>query len=169
MGAPIIGERSMAINRPVDLSRINLKEPDEVQSWADQFGVSKERLSEAVAKLCEVDDRGGSRRQEQARVLRDRQAKSGIVFRRGVIDRGMFLRRSSIARSPRRPTAVCRFLRSKGAPLSHRSWCPRHVPSSAGRPKGTLQQTSNCSTRVQALPTTPTGTALKGGAMTRRS
>jgi Protein of unknown function (DUF3606) len=41
----------MAINRPVDQSRINLKEPDEVQYWADTFGVSKERLSEAVAKV----------------------------------------------------------------------------------------------------------------------
>ena len=41
----------MASNRPIDQSRINLKEPDEVQYWADKFGVSKERLSEAVAKV----------------------------------------------------------------------------------------------------------------------
>ena len=41
----------MAINRPVDQSRINLKEPDEVQYWADKFGVSKERLSQAVAEV----------------------------------------------------------------------------------------------------------------------
>jgi hypothetical protein len=41
----------MAINRPFDQSRINLKEPDEVQYWADKFGVSKERLSEAVRNV----------------------------------------------------------------------------------------------------------------------
>jgi len=41
----------MTTNPPVDLSRINLMEPDEVQYWADKFGVSKERLSEAVAKV----------------------------------------------------------------------------------------------------------------------
>ena len=34
-----------------DRSRIDLKEPDEVQYWADQFGVSKERLSEVVRKV----------------------------------------------------------------------------------------------------------------------
>jgi hypothetical protein len=33
---------------PQDRSRINLSEPYEVQYWADKFGVSKERLSEAV-------------------------------------------------------------------------------------------------------------------------
>jgi Protein of unknown function (DUF3606) len=33
---------------PADRSRINLAEPYEVQYWADKFGVSKERLSEAV-------------------------------------------------------------------------------------------------------------------------
>ena len=38
-------------NRPIDQSTINLKEPDEVQYWADKFGVSKERLSETVAKV----------------------------------------------------------------------------------------------------------------------
>ena len=32
-------------------SRIDLKEPDQVQYWADQFGVSKERLCEAVRKV----------------------------------------------------------------------------------------------------------------------
>jgi hypothetical protein len=41
----------MTINRPVDPSRINLMEPDEVQYWADKFDVSKERLSEAVRKV----------------------------------------------------------------------------------------------------------------------
>jgi len=35
---------------PADRSRINLLEPYEVQYWADKFGVSKERLSEAVHK-----------------------------------------------------------------------------------------------------------------------
>ena len=33
---------------PADRTRINLAEPYEVQYWADKFGVSKERLSEAV-------------------------------------------------------------------------------------------------------------------------
>ena len=41
----------MTISRPIDLSRINLLEPDEVQYWADKFNVSKERLSEAVRKV----------------------------------------------------------------------------------------------------------------------
>jgi hypothetical protein len=36
---------------PADQSRINLSEPYEVQYWADKFGVSKERLSEAVRKV----------------------------------------------------------------------------------------------------------------------
>jgi Protein of unknown function (DUF3606) len=36
---------------PADRSRINLSEPYEVQYWADKFGVSKERLSEAVRKV----------------------------------------------------------------------------------------------------------------------
>ena len=36
---------------PQDRSRINLTEPYEVQWWADKFGVSKERLSEAVRKV----------------------------------------------------------------------------------------------------------------------
>jgi len=36
---------------PADRSRINLTEPYEVQYWADKFGVSKERLSEAVRKV----------------------------------------------------------------------------------------------------------------------
>jgi hypothetical protein len=32
-------------------SRISLIEPYDVQYWADKFGVSKERLSEAVRKV----------------------------------------------------------------------------------------------------------------------
>jgi hypothetical protein len=36
---------------PQGRSRINLTEPHEVQYWADKFGVSKERLSEAVRKV----------------------------------------------------------------------------------------------------------------------
>jgi Protein of unknown function (DUF3606) len=36
---------------PADRTRINLKEPYEVQYWADKFDVSKERLSEAVRKV----------------------------------------------------------------------------------------------------------------------
>jgi Protein of unknown function (DUF3606) len=34
-----------------DRTRISLLEPHEVQYWADKFGVSKERLSEAVRKV----------------------------------------------------------------------------------------------------------------------
>jgi hypothetical protein len=41
----------MATSPPVDQSRINLLEPDEVQYWADKFDVSKERLCEAVRKV----------------------------------------------------------------------------------------------------------------------
>jgi uncharacterized protein DUF3606 len=36
---------------PQDRSRISLLEPYEVQYWADKFGVSKERLSEAVKNV----------------------------------------------------------------------------------------------------------------------
>jgi Protein of unknown function (DUF3606) len=36
---------------PADRSRISLLEPHEVQYWAAKFGVSKERLSEAVRKV----------------------------------------------------------------------------------------------------------------------
>jgi hypothetical protein len=36
---------------PGDRSNISLLEPHEVQYWADKFGVSKERLSEAVRKV----------------------------------------------------------------------------------------------------------------------
>jgi hypothetical protein len=36
---------------PQDRSRISLIEPHEVQYWADKFGVSKERLSEAVRNV----------------------------------------------------------------------------------------------------------------------
>jgi len=36
---------------PADRSRISLLEPYEVQYWADKFGVSKERLSEAVRRV----------------------------------------------------------------------------------------------------------------------
>jgi hypothetical protein len=36
---------------PADRSRIDLKEPHEVQYWADRFDVSKERLSEVVRKV----------------------------------------------------------------------------------------------------------------------
>src|SRR5262245_1940561 len=36
---------------PQDRSRISLLEPYEVQYWADKFGVSKERLSEAVRNV----------------------------------------------------------------------------------------------------------------------
>ena len=32
-------------------SRISTTEPDQVQYWADKFGVSKERLLEAVKKV----------------------------------------------------------------------------------------------------------------------
>ena len=36
---------------PTDRSKIGFKEPHEVQFWADKFGVSKERLGEAVRKV----------------------------------------------------------------------------------------------------------------------
>ena len=36
---------------PADRSKIGIKEPHEVQFWADKFGVSKERLGEAVRKV----------------------------------------------------------------------------------------------------------------------
>ena len=36
---------------PADRSKISLLEPHEVQYWADKFGVSKERLGEAVGKV----------------------------------------------------------------------------------------------------------------------
>jgi hypothetical protein len=39
------------VTRLGDRARISLMEPDEVQYWANRFGVSKERLSEAVRKV----------------------------------------------------------------------------------------------------------------------
>ena len=52
---PQIGENRMPddlTNKgPQDQSRISLLEPHEVQYWADKFGVSKERLSEAVRNV----------------------------------------------------------------------------------------------------------------------
>jgi hypothetical protein len=36
---------------PEDRSRISITEPDQAQYWADKFGVSKERLLEAVTKV----------------------------------------------------------------------------------------------------------------------
>ena len=44
---------------PQDRSRINLTEPYEVQWWANKFGVSKERLSEAVRKVGHSADAVG--------------------------------------------------------------------------------------------------------------
>jgi hypothetical protein len=45
-------EQSSHTNKgPQDRSRISLLEPHEVQYWADKFGVSKERLSEAVRNV----------------------------------------------------------------------------------------------------------------------
>ena len=43
------------------------------------------------------------------------------------------------------------------------------IYESAGRAEATLQQMSNRSTRPYTCPTTPSGKALMGGAMTRRS
>jgi hypothetical protein len=34
-----------------DRSKVGMKEPHEVQYWADRFNVSKERLGEAVRKV----------------------------------------------------------------------------------------------------------------------
>jgi hypothetical protein len=36
---------------PADRSKVSFTEPHEVQYWADKFGVSKERLGEAVRKV----------------------------------------------------------------------------------------------------------------------
>ena len=36
---------------PEDRSRISITEPDQAKYWVDKFGVSKERLSEAVSKV----------------------------------------------------------------------------------------------------------------------
>ena len=36
---------------PEDWSRISITEPDQAQYWADKFGVSKERLLEAVRRV----------------------------------------------------------------------------------------------------------------------
>jgi hypothetical protein len=36
---------------PKDRSRISITKPDQAEYWADKFGVSKERLSEAVSKV----------------------------------------------------------------------------------------------------------------------
>jgi hypothetical protein len=44
---------------PQDRSRINLAELYEVQDWTDKFGVSKERLSEAVRKIGHSADAVG--------------------------------------------------------------------------------------------------------------
>jgi hypothetical protein len=44
---------------PADRSQISLLEPHEVQYWADKFGVSKERLSEAVGKVGHSADAVG--------------------------------------------------------------------------------------------------------------
>jgi|SRR5271166_419229 len=49
-GANIMAD-DLSKTGPADRSRINLIEPHEVQYWADKFGVSKERLSEAVRKV----------------------------------------------------------------------------------------------------------------------
>jgi hypothetical protein len=49
---------------PQDPSRINLAEPYEVQYWADKFGVSKERLSEAVRKVGHSADAVGQELQK---------------------------------------------------------------------------------------------------------
>jgi len=36
---------------PADRAKVSFTEPHEVQFWADKFGVSKERLGEAVRKV----------------------------------------------------------------------------------------------------------------------
>jgi Protein of unknown function (DUF3606) len=46
----------LANKGPQDGSRISLLEPHEVQYWADKFGVSKERLSEAVRDVGHSTD-----------------------------------------------------------------------------------------------------------------
>lgn len=41
----------MEIRGSIDASRVRLAEPFEVDYWTDRFGVSKERLEKAVAKV----------------------------------------------------------------------------------------------------------------------
>ena len=50
---------------PADRSRISLLEPYEVQYWADKFGVSKERLSEAVRRIGHSADAPGTGRTQK--------------------------------------------------------------------------------------------------------
>jgi hypothetical protein len=61
-------------NVPEDGSRISTTEPDQVQYWADKFGVSKERLLEAVSKVGYSPQAIG---RELKRVSKDRDAGGG--------------------------------------------------------------------------------------------
>ena len=59
---------------PEDRSRIST-EPDQVQYWADKFGVSKERLLEAVRKAGFAPEAVG--RELKRAVSKDRNGGSG--------------------------------------------------------------------------------------------
>jgi hypothetical protein len=56
-------------------SRISTTEPDQVQYWADKFGVSKERLLEAVRKAGFAPEAVGS--ELKRAVSEDRNGGSG--------------------------------------------------------------------------------------------
>ena len=62
-------------NVPEDGSRISTTEPDQVQYWADKFGVSKERLLEAVRKAGFAPEAVG--RELKRAVSKDRNGGSG--------------------------------------------------------------------------------------------
>ena len=59
---------------PEDRSRISITEPDQAQYWADKFGVSEERLLEAVRKVGYSPQAIG---RELKRVSKDRAAGGG--------------------------------------------------------------------------------------------
>jgi hypothetical protein len=59
---------------PEDWSRISITEPDQAQYWADKFGVSKERLLEAVRRVGYSSQAIG---RELKRVSKDRDAVRG--------------------------------------------------------------------------------------------
>jgi hypothetical protein len=56
---------------PEHWSRISITEPDQAQYWADKYGVSKERLLEAVRKVGYSPQAIG---RELKRVSKDRDA-----------------------------------------------------------------------------------------------
>lgn len=47
----MIMQNKYAIKRPIDLNIINVNEPDEIQYWIIDFGVSAEMILEAVSQV----------------------------------------------------------------------------------------------------------------------